>query len=126
MAANSDVTSASTQTGTDPVIQINIPVSTKLDRQNFLTWRSQIEPIIDRFGISQYLDPLFTPPAQQIKVGEVLTSNPAFLTWYRQDRLLLGWLRSSITGPVLSRYVAWHSSGHISIVSTRQSLLLER
>lgn len=100
----------STLPSPDPVVQITIPVSIKLDRNNFLTWRSQIEPIIDGFGLAPYLNASVTIPDKKVQVAGQLVVNPVFLTWHKQDRLLLGWLRSTITGTVLSHYVSTESS----------------
>lgn len=89
----------------EPVIHITLPVSTKLDRDNFLTWRSQIEPILDGFGLTKYLDSAVSPPSQLLVVNGVSSPNPAFQAWHKQDRFLLGWLRTTITEGVLGQYV---------------------
>jgi gag-polypeptide of LTR copia-type len=90
---------------TTSVVHISIPVSIKLDRTNFLTWRSQFESIIDGYGLTNHLDPVLVSPPRQINYGSQLVPNPAFTTWHMQDRLLLGWLRSTISAPVLSQHV---------------------
>lgn len=87
------------------ITQISIPVSIKLDRSNFLTWKSQIEPIVDGHGLATHLDVAISPPARQLEVNNQRVDNPAYLPWYMQDRLLLGWLRSTISGAILSQYV---------------------
>lgn len=87
------------------ITQISIPVSIKLDRTNFLTWKSQIEPIVDGHGLAKHLDPAISPPDRQLVIDNQNLDNPAFLPWYMQDRLLLGWLRSTISGDILSQYV---------------------
>lgn len=118
----------------DLVNQITIPVSTKLDRQNFLTWKSQIEPIIDGFGLSRFLAADVSPPVKMLTVNGVSSSNPAFLAWYTQDRFLLGWLRSSISEGVLSQYVACQSARELwlslhqiySAISTARVMELHR
>lgn len=134
MASNSTTSLAPPPSPMDSVIQISIPVSTKLDRQNFLTWKSQIEPIINGFGLSRFLSPDISPPAKDITVDGVSRSNPAYLPWYMQDRFLLGWLRSSVSEGVLSQYVACQSARELwvslhqlySAVSTARVMDLRR
>lgn len=67
----------------DPVIQITIPVSIKLDWTNFLSWRSQIETIIDGFALSSYLDSSAIIPDKQIQAGAQWIDNPIFLAWHK-------------------------------------------
>lgn len=98
---------------TDPVTHITIPVSIKLDRNNYLTWKSQIEPIVDGFDLTAHLDENFTAPAQKISVSDQLIDNPAFHRWRKQDRLLLGWLRSTISGTILSQYMACQTASSL-------------
>jgi hypothetical protein len=95
----------SLSTSATQVVHISIPVSSKLDRTNFLTWRSQIEPIVDGFGLTRHLDasPVMSP--RQISSNSQLVSNPEFTTWHMQDRLLLGWFRSTIIAVVLAQHV---------------------
>jgi gag-polypeptide of LTR copia-type len=72
---------------------------------NFLTWRSQIEPIVNDYGLTKHLDSSVAAPPRQITIDTQSTSNPDFHTWYMQDRLLLGWLRLIISAVVLSQHV---------------------
>lgn len=104
---------ASQATSSDPapppssgsVVHISIPISLKLDRSNFLTWRSQVEPIITGFGLFHHLDESVTLPSQFLVTNGVSSTNPAYAPWLMQDQLLLGWLRASIFGTVLGQYV---------------------
>jgi hypothetical protein len=68
-----------------PMIHISIPVSIKLDRTNFLTWRSQIEPIMDGYGLTKHLDSSIAAGPHQISIDGQLISNPEFHTWHMQD-----------------------------------------
>lgn len=97
----------------DGVIQITIPVSTKLVRDNFLTWKSEIEPIINEFGLSHHLDTSVSPPARNLVIEGVPQINLSFLSWDKQDQILLRWLRSSITEPVLSQYATCQTAGQL-------------
>jgi hypothetical protein len=72
------------------VIHISIPVSIKLDHTNFLTWRSQIEPIVDGYGLIKHLDSSATAPPRQITIDNQPIANPDFVTWHMQDASSLG------------------------------------
>lgn len=104
-SSSSDAISSSSRL-TDAVIQITIPLSTKLDQDNFLTWRYQVEPIIHGFDLSHHIDNS-PPPEKLLTMEGVSTSNPRFPLWNKQDQFLLTWLRSTISKPILSQYVAY-------------------
>jgi gag-polypeptide of LTR copia-type len=97
-------------TSSDPIIQLSIPISAKLDRNNFLTWKSQIEPIIHGYGLYDFLDSKDDIPAPELVLADKNQPNPAYLAWRKQDQLLLGWLRSSIKESVLSQLIACRTS----------------
>lgn len=90
----------------ESLIQITIPVTTKLDCTNFLTWKSPIEPIVHAYGLFHHLDELVSSPTPTIEVNGIPQTNLVFLPWQRHDQFLLDWLRSSITGTVLSQHIA--------------------
>jgi len=71
-------------TSATQVVHIFILVSTKLDRTDFLTRQSQIEPIVDGYGFTRYLDasPVLLPC--QISSNSQLVSNLEFTTWHRR------------------------------------------
>jgi hypothetical protein len=73
----------------DPIIPLNYPVTTKINHTNYLTWKSQIQPIIHGFNLTRFLE---EPPPEQFLPTEdgVLAPNPQFALWYRQDQLILG------------------------------------
>lgn len=136
MAANGDPSAVtpSPPIPIESVIQITLPVSTKLDRNNFLSWKSQIEPIIDGFGLTSFLDPTVLPPAETLITDGVSKPNLVFQAWRKQDRFLLGWLRTSMTEGVLAQYVAcqttsqlWQSLQQVyAAVSTARVMELRR
>lgn len=79
----------------DLIIPLNYPTTTKLNHSNFLTWKSQIQPIVHGINLTRFLDK--PPPERTIHTanGQVI-DNPVFSAWDRQDQLLLGWIRSSL------------------------------
>uniref|UniRef100_A0A803Q6A3 Retrotransposon Copia-like N-terminal domain-containing protein n=1 Tax=Cannabis sativa TaxID=3483 RepID=A0A803Q6A3_CANSA len=79
----------------------------KLDRHNFLSWKSQVTPTV----IGHDLDEILftgTPPPQNLVTGVV---NPEYTNWKKKDQLLLSWLRSSMSEVILAS-VANHTSAH--------------
>lgn len=62
----------------EAVITLNLPISTKLSHTNFLTWKSQILPVIKGYNLGQYLE------------GAQADNNGEFLV--RQDQLILAWM----------------------------------
>lgn len=45
------------QTRSDPIITLNLPIATKLSHTNFLTWKSQILPVIYGYNLRSYIEP---------------------------------------------------------------------
>ena len=86
---------------------LNSTLTVKLDRSNFLAWKSQVLPTVIGHGLDDLLLTGVPPPATLVN-GLV---NPAFVTWRRQDQLLLSWLRSAMTEAVLGS-LAHHESSH--------------
>jgi hypothetical protein len=105
LESNTSTFSPTSSTSTTQVIHISIPISTKLDRTNFLTWRSQIEPIVDGYALTRDLEASPAIPSRQIDIGDQPIPNPEFTLWHMQDRLLLGWLRSTISAAILAQHV---------------------
>ncbi|KAJ9557506.1 hypothetical protein OSB04_012120 [Centaurea solstitialis] len=91
---------------TVPIIIINLSNILKLTSTNYLSWKLQIEATLVGYGLFKFLDGSHpTPPPTVVKNNESI-SNPAHLTWVRQDRLLfralIGTLEHTIV-PLISR-----------------------
>ncbi|KAM6590968.1 hypothetical protein CsatA_013573 [Cannabis sativa] len=81
-------------------------LTVKLDRVNFLSWKSQVIPTVIGHDLDEIL---FTgvPPPSTLLNGN---SNPAYLQWRRKDQLLLSWLRSSMSETVLASVANYDTS----------------
>ncbi|KAF4356821.1 hypothetical protein G4B88_030118 [Cannabis sativa] len=81
-------------------------LTVKLDRVNFLSWKSQVVPTVIGHDLDEIL---FTgvPPPKTLLNGN---SNPEYLQWRRKDQLLLSWLRSSMSESVLASVANYDSS----------------
>lgn len=63
-------------------IQIILPITTKLDRSNYLTWKSQIHPLPHSYGLTKYVKGRPPPPTMTSQTSQ-LAFNPEFLPLYR-------------------------------------------
>jgi hypothetical protein len=66
----------------DQIIQItiwSISISAKLDRINFLTWKSQIESIIHGYGLFDFLSSNTNTPSQELILADKNQPNPTFI-----------------------------------------------
>lgn len=69
----------------------------KLDRTNFLAWKSQVLPTVIGHDLDDILLSDVSPP-QLLITG---APNPVFAQWRKKDQLLLSWIRSSMSEGVL-------------------------
>ncbi|KAL5772494.1 hypothetical protein ACOSQ2_012418 [Xanthoceras sorbifolium] len=80
----------------------------KLDRNNYLLWKSIIFPVIHGYKLDGYL--LGTKPCPLEFLPATTTDNypslnPAYEDWVVHDQLLLGWLLSSMSESILAKVV---------------------
>ncbi|KAJ3697958.1 hypothetical protein LUZ61_001663 [Rhynchospora tenuis] len=93
----------------DSIVPLTIPISTKLSQNNYLTWKSQILPILHGYYLTKYITSL--PPNPAITTSDnQISPNPDFAPWHRQDQLLLGWLLSSLTEVIQAQVVSCTTS----------------
>ncbi|OVA12199.1 hypothetical protein BVC80_1777g18 [Macleaya cordata] len=81
---------------------INHIVSVKLETSNYLLWLAQFKPLLKGYNLVGYVDGTFPCPPRYLGSDDT-TVNPACLAWEQQDQVLLGWLLSSLSDPVLAR-----------------------
>ncbi|GAV70641.1 UBN2_3 domain-containing protein [Cephalotus follicularis] len=83
-------------------------VSIKLDRHNYLLWRSQFLSILRATQLYGYIDGSITCPQSQISMSNdptKLVSNPTYETWILTDQLLLSWINATLSELVMSQVV---------------------
>ncbi|KAJ4806079.1 Copia protein [Rhynchospora pubera] len=116
----SPISDISSSSSSQQVVLINLPISTKLTTTNYLSWRSQILPLLHGYNLARHIDS--PPPEPTIQAAEGrFEVNPEFLQWHRQDQLLLGWIRSSLTEQIQSQVVSCATT--LEIWSELQKLL---
>lgn len=95
MAVNAQVIN-----GTENLLNINMVNVTKLTSTNFMTWNLQVQALLDGYNLSGYLDGSTTALEETITIDNVVSPNPDYIKWRRQDRLiysgLIGTLSPSI------------------------------
>ncbi|WVZ24529.1 hypothetical protein V8G54_003073 [Vigna mungo] len=94
MANNSSSSISNPHEPSKPFTCITLSSVTKLLPSNYLTWKLQVEALLDGYDLLKYPDgsfPAVTP-----------TPNPAYQIWRRQDRLIYGALLTTLSPEVAS------------------------
>lgn len=84
--------------------------SIKLDRNNYIIWKSQLLPVLRGHDLEGYVDGTHKCPSRMISSSSEenssqATVNPAYNSWIKQDQLLLSWILSTLTKGVLAQVV---------------------
>jgi hypothetical protein len=84
----------------------SIPVSEKLNRDNFLVWRAQVLPAIRGSRLLGILDGSVAAPPAILRVEKAdkmveESENPAHAAWLAQDQQLLAYLLSTMIKEIL-------------------------
>lgn len=87
---------------------LNHTLPVKLDRTNYILWKSQIDNIVFANGFEDFIDGSSICPDKELSSGLI---NPAFVAWRRQDRTILSWLYSSLTPAIMAQIIG-HNSSH--------------
>ena len=86
---------------------LNHPLPVKLDRNNYILWKTQMENVIYANGFEEHIERLKPCPSQMTVTGEV---NPDFLTWRHFDRMILSWIFSSLTPDIMRQIIGYQTS----------------
>uniref|UniRef100_A0A151UFE4 Retrovirus-related Pol polyprotein from transposon TNT 1-94 n=1 Tax=Cajanus cajan TaxID=3821 RepID=A0A151UFE4_CAJCA len=102
---------AQSSAATSSIVQPLVPVSIKLDDDNFLIWKMQATGIIKSFKLHKYVDhhkdggmpPKYSNPKDKLldKVSETYSN------WEQQDQLIFTWLLTSMSPNLHSRMVGY-------------------
>ena len=82
--------------------------SIKLGRGNFLVWESIVLPLIQGNRLEGHINgpivaPLCMVPSPTLPDTNI--QNPEFDEWYATDRMLLGWLRNTMSQDVSTQLI---------------------
>ena len=87
---------------------LNHTLLVKLDRTNYILWRSQIDNVVFANGFEDFIDGTSICPEKDLSPGVI---NPAFVAWRRQDRTILSWIYSSLTPGIIAQMIG-HNTSH--------------
>ena len=106
-----------------PLQNTLVPLTLKLDRNNFAIWRSLILPAVRALDIEGFLDgsrvcpPRFVPNSNgegsSTSTQPHITVNPDYVAWIRMDQAVMVWLLGSISEGMLGHVVRCASSQQI-------------
>jgi histone deacetylase 1/2 len=81
-------------------------ISIRLDDKNFKPWKQQISGVIRGFKLQKYIiDPAIPERYLTAEDRAAGTVNPLFLEWENQDALVCTWLLSTMSEPLLAKFV---------------------
>ncbi|KAJ1692760.1 hypothetical protein LUZ63_009458 [Rhynchospora breviuscula] len=107
-----DPSSSSPSQFLESSVPINVSTPIKLTSSNFLTWQAQMLPLLNAYNLFKYLSSPPPPPTRQNTDGQV-EFNQDYLSWSRQDQLLLSWLRASLSEPIQAQVVSCSTSANL-------------
>lgn len=123
MSSSSSPSSATTDTSLVPPPRTKIHhfFTVKLDSKNYLMWKFQFMLLLKGYDLHGYVDGTLSCPSRMIPKTSTTDAgspnnttttaiNPEYTAWVKQDQILLGWLLSSPTEPVLAQIVGLETS----------------
>ena len=91
----------------------NHSLSIKLTSRNFLTWKTQFQPLLNYHKLFGFIDGSTPPPPFTIistNDPNTTTPNPEFTEWFQKDQLLLSWIFSSLSEEVFPYIIGMTTS----------------
>ncbi|KAF6157905.1 hypothetical protein GIB67_015221 [Kingdonia uniflora] len=87
---------------TIPGISNLAQVAIKLDKTNYMLWKSQLLTILYGTNMLQMVDGTNSSPEEMIMVESDKVINPEIFEWKKMDLILLSWLHAIVTPSVLA------------------------
>lgn len=105
--------------------------SVKLDRKNYMLWKSLVLPLIRGSKLDGYIFGTKECPEKFITEGSTKKNNPAYEEWSTTDQQLLGWLFNSMTEEVATQLLhcetskeLWEDAQSLAGAHTRSRITL--
>ena len=76
----------------------------KLDRKNYYLWQSTVYSAFEAFDLEGHLDGTNAPSATILTTTQdtsASTTNPAFTAWKKRDKILLLWLKTTMSHSII-------------------------
>jgi len=83
-------------------VTISEKLSIELDGRNYLSWKEEVEPILVSYNLKEYVEnPII--PIKYVKVRDRVRDNSTqdYQIWHVQDKMLMTWLKSTISTVIL-------------------------
>lgn len=74
---------------TKNLLNINMTNITKLTASNFLMWSRQVHALLDGYDLAGFLDGSVIIPPPTLTTDGVVSANPEYALWKRQDKLMI-------------------------------------
>ncbi|KAK4253905.1 hypothetical protein QN277_010522 [Acacia crassicarpa] len=98
----------------------------KLDHVNFMVWESIVLPLIEGNRLEGHIDGTSRAPSKVISGENGEKENPAWSEWFSVDRLLVGWLRNTMSQEIGAQLLhhktaedLWNGAKEMTCVSTK-------
>jgi hypothetical protein len=112
----STVASKTSSSTTIPT-SLNLPITKKLTKSNYLLWHFQIMPVIRAVRLEGFLEGFEKKPVKMLQhtSGDTVVDeeNPAYVVWITRDQSVLGYLLSSLTREVFTGIATMTSPVHV-------------
>ena len=72
-----------------PLQTLNHPLPIKLDRNNYILWKTQMENVVFANGFEYFIDDVKHCPPKGLHSSEI---NPKFVQWRCFDGTILNWI----------------------------------
>lgn len=79
------------------LLNVNMTNVTKLNSTNYLMWSKQVHALLDGYELARYIDGTTTVPNPIVTLNGVVSPNPEFTIWKRQDKLIYNSLLGAMT-----------------------------
>ena len=101
MASNDQSLLPNNAEPTKPFIIISLSHILKLTPTNYISWKTQLEATLLGHDLHKFIDGSHPAPFKTITQNNTTNTNPAYITWFRQDKLILGALAGTLSNPLV-------------------------
>ena len=89
------------------LLSLNHALPIKLDRSNYILWKTQMENVVYANGFEDYIEGTKSCPPKELPTGDL---NPDFVQWRRFDRMVLSWMYSTLNPDIMGQIVGFQTS----------------
>lgn len=80
----------------------------KLNNDNFLMWKVQIEFSLEGYNLGNFVNKDHDPPPERIPVSKdstIMKLDPEYMKWKRQDNFISSWLLGSMSDNIIEQVI---------------------